>query len=97
MGLRLSDGIARSAFQRELGAAPERVLEAERLRRLGDAGLLRLSAKGLRATAAGRARLDAVLAYLLNETTTAGAPSRAAEARADPGLMESPRAVHPIR
>ena len=66
MGLRLAEGVARAAFQRELGAAPEALLSQARLRAAADAGYLRLDAAGLRATAAGRQRLDALLAHLLN-------------------------------
>ena len=65
MGLRLGEGISRAALRRELDAAPEDLLAPERLRRLQDEGYLRLDAEGLRATAAGRQRLDALLGYLL--------------------------------
>lgn len=65
MGLRLTDGIPHGAFQRVFGAGPQALLPAERLERLSEEGLLQLDGRGLRATAAGRQRLDAVLAYLL--------------------------------
>lgn len=65
MGLRLSEGIARDAFRRELQAEPEALLPADRLARLGGEGYLLLDAAGLRATPAGRQRLDALLGYLL--------------------------------
>ncbi len=65
MGLRLGDGIARTAFRRELQAEPEALLPADRLARLCGEGYLVLDAAGLRATAAGRQRLDALLGYLL--------------------------------
>jgi oxygen-independent coproporphyrinogen-3 oxidase len=65
MGLRLSDGISRAAFQRETGAGPEEALDPARLAALGEAGLVVLDDAGLRATAAGRQRLDALLGYLL--------------------------------
>jgi putative oxygen-independent coproporphyrinogen III oxidase len=65
MGLRLSEGIPRAAFRRELGAAPEDLLARERVRRLGEEGYLTLDQDGLRATPAGRQRLDALLGYLL--------------------------------
>ncbi|MEQ8357422.1 MAG: radical SAM family heme chaperone HemW [Kiloniellaceae bacterium] len=65
MGLRLSEGISRDALCRELGAAPEVLLSAERMKRLTAEGYLTLDAKGLRATPEGRQRLDAVLGYLL--------------------------------
>ncbi len=65
MGLRLSEGISRAALARELAAAPEKLLPAERLRRLTGEGYLEVDDAGLRATAAGRQRLDALLGYLL--------------------------------
>jgi len=65
MGLRLSDGISRAAFHRELGAAPEALLAPERLARLAEEGYLSLDAAGLRASPAGLQRLDALLGYLL--------------------------------
>jgi oxygen-independent coproporphyrinogen-3 oxidase len=65
MGLRLGEGISRQAFQRELGTAPEALLPADRLARLVGEDYLVLDAAGLRATAAGRQRLDALLGYLL--------------------------------
>jgi oxygen-independent coproporphyrinogen-3 oxidase len=65
MGLRLSDGIARRAFHAELDGEPEALLPAEKLQRLAGEGYLEIDAAGLRATAAGRQRLDALLGYLL--------------------------------
>jgi oxygen-independent coproporphyrinogen-3 oxidase len=65
MGLRLTEGIAREAFQAELGAGPEALLPQDRLERLIAEGYLELDAAGLAATAAGRQRLDALLGYLL--------------------------------
>ncbi|MGF1631857.1 MAG: radical SAM family heme chaperone HemW [Kiloniellaceae bacterium] len=65
MGLRLTEGIARTAFEAELGAGPEDLLPQDRLERLVGEGYLELDAAGLGATAAGRQRLDAVLGYLL--------------------------------
>ncbi|HEY9537039.1 MAG TPA: coproporphyrinogen III oxidase, partial [Kiloniellaceae bacterium] len=65
MGLRLSEGIAREAFVAELGSGPETLLPADRLGRLVAEGYLALDAAGLRATQAGRQRLDALLGYLL--------------------------------
>jgi oxygen-independent coproporphyrinogen-3 oxidase len=66
MGLRLIEGIARTTFRRELAADPEEVFAEERLSVLRRAGYLELDAAGLRATAAGLQRLDAVLAHLLS-------------------------------
>lgn len=65
MGLRLEAGIARRAFRRLCGAAPEALLDAKRLAALRESGDLELDGAGLRATAAGRRRLNAVLEYLL--------------------------------
>ena len=65
MGLRLTEGIAREAFAAELGAPPEALLAQDRLARLAAEGYLVLDDGGLRATPAGRQRLDALLGYLL--------------------------------
>ena len=65
MGLRLAEGVPRARFRREAGAEPEAVLDGECLARLCEGGFLVLDATGLRATAAGRQRLYAVLAALL--------------------------------
>ena len=65
MGLRLTEGIARETFERELGAGPEILFPAERLDSLLEADYLVLDENGLRTTAAGRLRLNAILAHLL--------------------------------
>jgi oxygen-independent coproporphyrinogen-3 oxidase len=65
MGLRLGEGVTRDAFRAETGSDFETSLGAARLARLSDAGFLTLDAAGLRATAAGRQRLNAVLGALL--------------------------------
>ncbi len=65
MGLRLSEGIARRALRQELGAEPEDLLPRARLDRLVAEGYLVVDAEGLRATPAGRQRLDALLGFLL--------------------------------
>jgi putative oxygen-independent coproporphyrinogen III oxidase len=65
MGLRLGEGIARDAFRAETGGDFEVALDAARLAHLRDAGFLALDESGLRATAAGRQRLNAVLGALL--------------------------------
>ena len=65
MGLRLGEGIARAAFRAETGRDFEAALDAARLTGLCEAGFLMLDAAGLRATAAGRQRLNAVLGALL--------------------------------
>lgn len=65
MGLRLREGIARAAFVRETGRDIEEALPPAALGALVDGGFLALDAAGLRATPAGLARLDAVLARLI--------------------------------
>jgi len=65
MGLRLNEGVGRAHFRRETGEEIETALDREGLARLVDGGFLVLDGRGLRATAAGRLRLDAVLATLL--------------------------------
>ena len=65
MGLRLHRGIARQDFFERQSLELEDVMEPRRLRRLLDADYLVIDEGGLRATAAGRLRLNAVLAELL--------------------------------
>jgi oxygen-independent coproporphyrinogen-3 oxidase len=65
MGLRLTEGISRTRLRGELGADLDMLLDARKLSRLVDAGFLALDDSRLRATAAGRQRLNAVLASLL--------------------------------
>ena len=65
MGLRTVQGVPRSRVIAEGGRPLEAVLDAARLRRLIDGGFLVLDEAGLRATAAGRQRLNAVLGALL--------------------------------
>lgn len=65
MGLRLTEGVSRDSFQRELGGEPESLFAAERLDPLIEAEYLVLDQEGLRTTAAGRLRLNAILAHLL--------------------------------
>ena len=65
MGLRLTEGVARATFERELGGGPEDHLDNDRLRALADAGYLALDDEGLRTTQAGRLRLNALLRHLL--------------------------------
>ena len=66
-GLRLEEGVSRAAFKRELGAEPEELFAADKLTSLADEGLVILDAESLRATAAGRRTLNALLAYLQSE------------------------------
>jgi oxygen-independent coproporphyrinogen-3 oxidase len=65
MGLRLAEGISRARFRAALGEEIETSLDPARLARLVDGGFLVLDAAGLRATPAGRLRLNAVLAALV--------------------------------
>jgi len=65
MGLRIVEGVPRARFRRECGGEPETVLDPARLARLVEGGFLALDGAGLRATPAGRQRLNAVLAALL--------------------------------
>lgn len=65
MGLRLRDGIDHALFQREAGVPFERLLSPARLAPLQDSDLLVIDGKGLRASAAGRLKLDALLSYIL--------------------------------
>ena len=66
MGLRLAEGIGRARFTRQTGETLEAALDAQRLGDLEDEGLIELDESGLRATAEGRQRLNALLAHLLN-------------------------------
>jgi oxygen-independent coproporphyrinogen-3 oxidase len=66
MGLRLAAGIPRARFRRELDAEPETLFDTRTMGWLIDAGLLTLDDEALRATAAGRQRLNALLARLLS-------------------------------
>jgi len=64
MGLRLSEGIPRARLEEAAGQAAE-TLFARTLSRLIEGGFLTLGRDRLAATAAGRQRLNAVLAALL--------------------------------
>jgi oxygen-independent coproporphyrinogen-3 oxidase len=65
MGLRLTEYLPVSQIEREAGMRFEQALPAERLQQLVDGGFMETGSDGLRATAAGRQRLDAVLTRLL--------------------------------
>lgn len=66
MGLRLARGVARGDFVGRVGDAPEAALDSRSLAVLTGAGLLELDDAGLRATAAGRRRLDSVIGRLVS-------------------------------
>jgi putative oxygen-independent coproporphyrinogen III oxidase len=65
MGLRLADGIDRATFASVTGADPVKALDESRLAPLVRAGFLEIDATHLRATAAGRQRLNALLERLI--------------------------------
>ena len=65
MGLRLHEGVDLDRLRGETGRSLSDWIAAERLRRLIEGGFLALDATTLRATRAGRERLDSVLAALL--------------------------------
>ena len=65
MGLRLAEGISRARLRERLGLDLETALDPRRVAPLVEAGFLELDEKRLAATAAGRQRLNAVLAHLL--------------------------------
>ncbi len=65
MGLRLAEGIPLERFRAESGLPFDQAVDRQKLARLVDGGFLSLDATRLRATAEGRARLNAVLGALL--------------------------------
>lgn len=65
VGLRLAEGVGRERFRAETGTALDDFLDSGRLAALTDGGFLDADGQRLRATAAGRQRLDAVLGALL--------------------------------
>jgi putative oxygen-independent coproporphyrinogen III oxidase len=65
MGLRLRAGITRARFRHALSREIEEVIAPSRLAPLIDGGFIELDGEGLRATSAGRQRLNAVLAALV--------------------------------
>jgi coproporphyrinogen III oxidase-like Fe-S oxidoreductase len=64
MGLRLSEGISRARLEALAGRRVE-ALFGDRLSRLIEGGFVTLDKRRLAATAAGRQRLNAVLAAML--------------------------------
>lgn len=65
MGLRLADGIDRKLFASVTGADPVAALKEDALAPLIRAGFLEIEPERLRATAAGRQRLNAILERLI--------------------------------
>lgn len=66
MGLRLAEGVSRARLREELGVDVGELVDGQKLLRLIEAGFLTLDNDSLRATAAGRQRLNGVLASLLS-------------------------------
>lgn len=64
MGLRLTDGIDRALFERITGAPLDQSLDLARVSALAEAGLIESDGRGIRATAAGIQRLNAVIAAI---------------------------------
>jgi oxygen-independent coproporphyrinogen-3 oxidase len=65
MGLRLAEGVSRQRIEAELGADVKVLLDPKSLARLVKGGFIALDPDRIRATDAGRQRLNAVLASLL--------------------------------
>jgi oxygen-independent coproporphyrinogen-3 oxidase len=65
LGLRLADGIDRKRFFERTGVALDAILDASERDRLIELGLIEADEQRLRATAAGRQRLDWVLGRIL--------------------------------
>jgi oxygen-independent coproporphyrinogen-3 oxidase len=65
MGLRLAEGIPLARFTAESGRPFDQALDPQKLARLIEGGFLSIDDERLRATAEGRARLNAVLSALL--------------------------------
>ena len=65
MGLRLTEGVSRTRFQAVCGKPLEAAVDSAALSRLVNAEFLEVDGAGLRATGAGRLRLNAVLTALL--------------------------------
>jgi len=66
MGLRLSGGISAANFHARAGVTLDEVIDPAALQRLADGGFIVHDSNGLRATPAGRQRLDAVIAALFS-------------------------------
>ena len=64
MGLRLAEGVDLARFEREAGQKAADFVNAKAATRLAETGLIEWTAEALRATTAGRQRLNAVLTAL---------------------------------
>jgi oxygen-independent coproporphyrinogen-3 oxidase len=65
MGLRLREGVLLDDFLKETQTPLSKFVHAERLQKLIDAGFMELTERHIRATAAGRQRLNALLSRLV--------------------------------
>lgn len=65
MGLRIDEGLSADRFRHLFGAVPVDLFDAKTLDMLASSGFLDIDGSGIRATPAGRARLDAVTSRLL--------------------------------
>lgn len=68
MGLRLSDGVDRQLFREQTGKDLEEFLNGPKVNALQGAGLIELDERGLRATADGILRLNAVIEALVPDS-----------------------------
>ncbi len=67
MGLRLREGVSLDAFQKETHTPLSQFINQNRLQKLVDEGLLEATDQNIRATAAGRQRLNSILSYLASQ------------------------------
>jgi oxygen-independent coproporphyrinogen-3 oxidase len=67
MGLRLREGVSLDDFSKETQTSLSQFLDMQLLQNLADEGLMELTEQHIRATAAGRQRLNAVLAHLVSK------------------------------
>lgn len=67
MGLRLRNGVLLDDFRKETHTPLTQFVDRDRLQKLTDEGLLELTDQHIRASAAGRQKLNAVLSYLISQ------------------------------
>lgn len=65
MGLRIKDGVALAKIEKETGKKWQELLSEEKIQKLSDEGLLKLTNTNICATKAGMQRLNGLLSYLL--------------------------------
>ncbi len=85
MGLRLVEGVPRSRFESVAGGPLEALVDRDTLDLLTGEGFLALDGERLRATAAGRQRLDSVLALLLRDLDLETVRTGPAQIAPEPG------------